>query len=85
MKAYWKIIPCDFPIDGYSYNVQEWRSVDSGENYCYCGIGKFCKTIAECCEYIEMAEKRLERVERQGKQFLKEQEKHAVRAYEGGK
>ena len=52
IKAYWKIIPCDFPVGDYLYNVQEWRSVDGGETYCYCGIGKFCKTIVECCEYI---------------------------------
>lgn len=59
VKAYWKIIPCDFPVGDYLYNVQEWRSVDGGKTYCYCGIGKFCKTIVECCEYIEQAEIRL--------------------------
>jgi len=54
VKAYWKIIPCAFPVDGYLYNVQEWRSVDGGKTFAYCGIGKFCKTIDECCEYIKI-------------------------------
>ena len=33
-----------FPIDGYKFNVQVLISVDGGENFYYCGIGKFCKT-----------------------------------------
>ena len=81
LTAFWKIIPNSFPVGGYPYNVQEWRSVDGGENYCYCGIGKYCKTIDECCEYIKMAEKRLGQVEQAGKQILKEQEMSAVHAY----
>ena len=86
LKAYWKVVPCDFPIDGYLYNVQEWRSVDEGDEYYYCGIGSFCKTIDECCEYIKMAEKRLEQVDRASEEFLKNQEKSAVHAYnKGGK
>lgn len=28
-----------FPVDGYAYNVQEWRSVDGGEVFAYCGRG----------------------------------------------
>lgn len=42
-----------FPIDGYNFNVQVWISVDGGKTFCYCGIGKFCKTEDEAVEYIE--------------------------------
>lgn len=53
MKKY-KIISLHFPIDGfYNYNVQEWRSVDGGNNFYYCGFGKYCKTFEECREYIK--------------------------------
>lgn len=53
MKKY-KIIPLHFPIDGvYNYNVQEWRSVDGGNNFYYCGFGKYFKTFEECREYIK--------------------------------
>lgn len=41
-----------FPVDGYKYNVQVLTSIDGGKNYYYCGIGKFCKTIEECKQYI---------------------------------
>lgn len=45
-----------YPLDEvYNYNAQVWVSVDGGKSYCYCGIGKFCKTKEEaeryCSEY----------------------------------
>ena len=49
----YKILPLHFPIDGYSYNVQQWTSVDGGKTFWYCGFGKYCRTIEECKEYIK--------------------------------
>lgn len=40
-----------FPIDGYEYDVQIWRSIDGGKTYCYCGCGRFCRTEAEAQAY----------------------------------
>lgn len=40
-----------FPVDGYKYNVQIWRSVDGGQTYAYCGCGKFFHTEADAQEY----------------------------------
>lgn len=47
-----KIEKLAFPVDGFHYNVSVWISVDSGETFAYCGIGKFCKTRKECKRYI---------------------------------
>ena len=46
-----------FPIDGYKFNVQVLISVDGGENFYYCGIGKFCKTEQETAEFIAQHKK----------------------------
>lgn len=46
-----------FPIDGYKFNVQVLISVDGGENFYHCGIGKFCKTEEEAMEYIAQYKK----------------------------
>ena len=46
MKQYCKIEKLNFPVEGYEYNVQIWRSVD-GNNYYYCGDGKYFRTQAE--------------------------------------
>lgn len=46
-----------FPIDGYNFDVQVLISVDGGERFGYCGIGKFCKTEKEAAEYIEQHKK----------------------------
>ena len=46
-----------FPVDGYNYNVKVLISIDGGENFYYCGIGKFCKTEEEAAEYIEQHKK----------------------------
>ena len=40
-----------FPIDGYRYSVKIWISVDGGENYAYCGLGKYFKTEQQAQEY----------------------------------
>ena len=42
-----------FPVDGYAYNVQEWRSVDGGEVFAYCGHGRYCRTLREAEQYAE--------------------------------
>lgn len=43
------------PYDGMEWNAMVWISVDGGENYYHCGIGKYCKTReaaeAFCAEY----------------------------------
>lgn len=46
-----KIEKLSFPVDGYNYNVMEWRSVDGGKTFLYCGYGKFCKTLEEAEQY----------------------------------
>lgn len=45
-----------FPVGCYNYYVSEWRSVDGGENFCYCGYGKYCKTLAEAEQYAKSKE-----------------------------
>ena len=42
-----------FPVDGYTYNVMEWRSVDGGEVFAYCGHGRYCRTLHEAEQYAE--------------------------------
>jgi len=37
---------------GFMYDVQIWTSVDN-QNFYYCGIGKYTRTIEEATEYIE--------------------------------
>ncbi len=51
MRKY-RIEKLAFPVDGYLYNVQMLTCVDGGQNYYYCGIGKYCKTEQEAKEYI---------------------------------
>jgi len=73
MRKY-KVEQMSYPLDGvYRYNAQVWISVDGGENYYYCGIGKYCKTRAEagrfCREYEEghtgkVGDCHIERIER---------------------
>lgn len=40
-----------YPVQCYKYFVKIWISVDGGENYAYCGLGKFFKTEQEAQEY----------------------------------
>lgn len=40
-----------FPVDGYTYNVMEWRSVDGGKNFWHCGHGRYCRTLHEAEQY----------------------------------
>ena len=42
-----------FPIDGYTYNVMEWHSVDGGKNFWHCGHGRYCRTLREAERYAE--------------------------------
>lgn len=37
----------------YKYNVQIWRSIDGGKNFCYAGEGKFVKTKQELDNYLQ--------------------------------
>ena len=50
MKQYCKIETLNFPIDGYQFNVQIWRSVD-GVRFYYCGCGKYFRTMEEAEKY----------------------------------
>ena len=45
-----------FPVNGYRYNVKIWISVDGGENYAYCGLGKYFKTEQQAQEYAASIE-----------------------------
>lgn len=40
-----------FPIEGYRYNAQIITSVDGGQNFYYCGNGKYFRTEAEAEAY----------------------------------
>lgn len=37
---------------GFMYDVQVWASIDN-ENFHYCGIGKYVKSITEATAWIE--------------------------------
>lgn len=41
---------------GFMYDVQVWTSIDN-ENFYYCGIGRFAKTIEEATAWIVDYEK----------------------------
>lgn len=45
-----KIEKLAFPVDGYNYNAQIWKSLD-GKNFFYCGFGKYFKTREEAEAY----------------------------------
>ena len=40
-----------FPVDGYRFDVQVWRTADCGRTWYYCGEGKYFKTIEEVLAY----------------------------------
>lgn len=42
-----------FPVDGYTYNVMEWRSVDGGKNFWHCGHGRYFRTLLDAERYAE--------------------------------
>lgn len=42
--------------DGYRYDAQMITSVDGGETFWHCGVGKFCKTKEEAEEYRRSVE-----------------------------
>lgn len=50
------IVPLNQPLHDngktYLYNVQVWNSLD-GENYAYCGEGRYCETMAEAEDYAK--------------------------------
>ena len=41
------IIKNAFPIDGYAYSVEVYRSVDGGQSFYFCGTQKLAKNITE--------------------------------------
>lgn len=55
IKRKYEISELSFPVDGYKWDAKVWLSVDGGDNYYYCGIGKYCKTKEEaeayCADY----------------------------------
>ena len=40
-----------FPVDGYKFDVQIWRSIDNGQTWYYCGCGKYFRTIKEVLQF----------------------------------
>lgn len=52
IKRNYKIEKLHFPVDIFNYYAQVSISTDGGENYYYCGIGKFCKTEEDAKQYI---------------------------------
>lgn len=46
----------NFPVDGYKWNVQVLTSIDGGENWYYCGNGKFAKS-ADLAHTVAMLKK----------------------------
>lgn len=38
------IKPLHFVMDGYTFSVEVWTSLDGGKTWYYCGIGKYAKT-----------------------------------------
>ena len=54
VKRKFDIKKTDFAIDGiYNYNVCVLISVDGGNNYYYCGIGRFVRTKKEARQWIK--------------------------------
>lgn len=41
----------NLPVDGYSYIVETWRSVDNGKTFAYCGESKYFRTEEEAAAY----------------------------------
>lgn len=50
-----KIEKLAFSVDGYNYNAQIWKSLDR-KNFCYCGYGKYFKTLEEAEAYKKQIE-----------------------------
>ena len=50
-KARLEIHELHFPVDGYNFNVQVWRSIDNGQTWWYAGEGKYFRTIQEVLTY----------------------------------
>ena len=47
----------NYPVDGYTHNVQITRSVDGGQKFYYCGCGKYCKSLEQAEDYAEEIKK----------------------------
>ena len=45
-----------FPVSGYRFNAQIWRSVDGGAVFAYCGDGKYFKTRSEAEQFKKEVE-----------------------------
>lgn len=59
IKRKYNIEKLAFPVDGkYNFNAQVLTSVD-GENYYYCGIGKFVETVQDAIIYFTEYEKNI--------------------------
>nr|DAP73887.1 MAG TPA: hypothetical protein [Caudoviricetes sp.] len=48
-----------FPVQGYNYNAQIWRSID-GKKFYYCGFGKYFHTLSEAESYKKEIEEGIE-------------------------
>ncbi len=57
IRRKYQIDSTTYPIDGiYNFDAKVFLSVDGGENYYYCGIGRFCKTLHEAEEWCKRYE-----------------------------
>lgn len=53
IRRIFEIKKLSFPVDGYEYDVQVHISVDAGNTYYNCGLGRLTRTLEEACLYIE--------------------------------
>ena len=51
MIKYVKIVKYAFPVDGYRFDVQIWRSLDGGKTYWHCGCGKMFRELWQALQY----------------------------------
>jgi hypothetical protein len=42
-----------FPVDGYMFDVQVLTSIDGGNTWYYCGVGRFTKTIRDALQWVK--------------------------------
>lgn len=56
MKTKIEIKELYFPVSGYRFNAQIFRSIDGGNTFWYCGDGKYFKTRSEAEQFKKEVE-----------------------------
>ena len=51
-----RIEKLSFPVQGYRYNAQIWRSIDGGKTFCYCAYGKYFRDLWQAIQYKKAIE-----------------------------